>query len=179
MDTDRDNRIILLNYDYLPLTTISWKRALKLMVSGKAEPVGKKYFNLKEIVKTVNSEYIVPKVLRLMHMINKIHKNKVQFSKRSVLLRDNFKCAYCGINSKKLTIDHVIPRSRGGSHTYENTVACCLSCNMKKGDKTPTEANMELMVNPTSMSVFQYIQRKFEDAGIYEIMSELCSTSTA
>jgi 5-methylcytosine-specific restriction endonuclease McrA len=100
-------------------------------------------------IRTVRCEIQVPRVIRLLSY-DKIPQDTVKFNRRNILARDNFRCQYCGrkFPSHQLTLDHVIPRSRGGKMVWENVVCACISCNLKKGDRTPAEANMRLIRPP-------------------------------
>jgi 5-methylcytosine-specific restriction endonuclease McrA len=89
----------------------------------------------------------LPSVIRLRNYV-KIPYKEISLSRRNVLHRDNYTCQYCGVRRHDLTIDHIIPRSRGGTDAWDNVVAACLKCNVKKGDRKPREANMPLMVQP-------------------------------
>lgn len=97
-------------------------------------------------IRTVDEEYTYPSVIRLRRYIN-ISYNRIVLSRRNILKRDNNCCQYCG-SSQDLTIDHVVPRSRGGRDSWQNLVAACNECNLQKGDRTPDEANMTLNRDP-------------------------------
>jgi Restriction endonuclease len=88
-----------------------------------------------------------PTVIRLRHYV-KIPYKEISLSRRNILHRDNYTCQYCGIKRHDLTIDHIIPRSRGGVDAWDNVTAACLKCNVKKGDRTPKEAGMGLRAQP-------------------------------
>ena len=132
------NRCVVLNGDYTFLNTVDWKRALCLVMKGKTEVL--KY--AKDVIRRADgSEIRVPLVMKLIKVIRLIYRNKVPFTKKNVLIRDGFKCQYCG-SSQELTIDHIIPSSRGGKNTFENCIAACKPCNNKKNNRTPREAHM-------------------------------------
>ncbi|HSV93007.1 MAG TPA: HNH endonuclease, partial [Desulfobacterales bacterium] len=128
------SQCILLNADYTFLNLVHWKRAICLMAKGKVEVV-------KDSQATVRASggaaYRVPAVLRLIKLIRTIYRAGVAFTKRNVFVRDGFRCAYCGNPRDRLSIDHIVPRSRGGRTTFENCVTACKGCNLKKGGRTP------------------------------------------
>jgi 5-methylcytosine-specific restriction endonuclease McrA len=135
--------VLILNVNYEPLHVCNTKRALALLLSGKAEIV----LNGRGIIRSTSAEFEIPSVIRLSYMIKR-PRPRVSLSKREVLRRDDFTCQYCGAKLKHLTIDHVIPRRLGGPHTWQNLVAACSSCNRRKGGKSPKEANMALRRQP-------------------------------
>ena len=165
-------RCVILNGDYTFLNVVGWKRAIRLMVKQKAEVLK---FSAREIR---NGEGIVvtrvPLVMRLIKIIRMIYKNKVPYSKRNIFVRDNYQCVYCGTNEKiKLTIDHVIPRSRGGKSTFDNCVASCRPCNLKKGHRTPNEARMYMKKRPYTPTIYEFIRLKMKHYKIDEFLKEL------
>lgn len=135
--------IELWNADYQPLGFISFQKAVRLLALNKA--VVEVVDESREFLR----DWLWPKVVRLTKQAKLAYDKlygKAIISKRGVLLRDNWKCAYCF--SRADTIDHVIPRSRGGDESWLNKVACCFSCNNKKDDRTPEEAGMVLKFKP-------------------------------
>lgn len=149
---------LLIDRNYTALSIISWKRAAKLLVGGKAEPVESQ---IVKKVKTVNGIFDIPSIIRLLVCIPwRAHRDRLKFSRRNVMIRDEHKCQYCGIKLGKNTgtIDHIIPRSQGGETNYRNCVACCKKCNNKKGDLTPDKAGMTLLKppkRPTFISLYK------------------------
>jgi 5-methylcytosine-specific restriction endonuclease McrA len=143
--------VILLNADYTVLNAISWKRALCLMVKGKVDVV--------ESTDHQVGPLLLPRIIRLIERVKAIYRRKVGWSKRSVMLRDRFTCQYCGKQGKHnyLTIDHVLPRSRGGRNIWQNTVTACFQCNNSKGDRTPREARLSLLRQPYQPSLYDLI----------------------
>lgn len=133
-------KVLLLNVSYEPLNICSWKRAIILLMKGKAEEV-------EHNGKLINNKLPLPSVIRLLHYVVVPYKN-IPLSRKNVLHRDNYTCQYCGQPSATLTVDHVIPRSRGGAHYWDNVVTACSFCNNKKGSKTPSEARMKLIKHP-------------------------------
>jgi len=113
-------------------------------------------------------------VLRLVKFVRKIYGVKVSFSKRNVLIRDNFTCMYCGADIKRYsTLDHVIPKSKGGKSTFENVVACCITCNNKKDNKLPSQAKMYLTRQPYSPTINEFILLQIKRTGMFKYLKEL------
>jgi 5-methylcytosine-specific restriction endonuclease McrA len=131
------------------LNVTSLRRGFVLVDKGKAE-VLREYEN--PIMTTVGN-FIRPLIIRLLKYIKFRRKRDIKISRARIYQRDKYVCVYCGGN-KKLTIDHVIPKSRGGENSWENMVTCCFDCNSRKGNKTAKEANMTLRVKPYEPSVF-------------------------
>lgn len=141
-------RALLLDKNYMALSLVPWQRAVTLMVKGKAEPVAGS--GVVREVKGSSSNFSVPSIIRLLVTIPwRAHMGRLKFTRKSMLIRDGHMCQYCGVKvGKTATMDHVIPRSRGGKTDYKNCVTCCKACNNAKGDKTPTEAKMKLLSKP-------------------------------
>lgn len=140
-------RALLLNASFQPLQVITWQKALQLFFSGKVEIVE----SSDRMIRSVSLVIRMPIVIRLLKYIppNR-RKNVVKFTRNNVLLRDHFTCQYCGKKPPhhQLTLDHVIPVVKGGLKTWDNMVAACKNCNVKKGGRTPEEAQMKLLKNP-------------------------------
>jgi len=163
------DQCILLNGDYTYLNTISWKKALKLVVKHKAEVL--KYGS--KIVRSAEKVVMkIPEVLKLTKIIRIIYKSRVPFSKKNVMIRDGYTCQYCG-SKKDLTIDHIIPISRGGKSNFENCVAACRTCNIKKGGRLPSEINMYLKKKPVTPTIAEFTRAKAFKSGIYKLLEEL------
>jgi 5-methylcytosine-specific restriction endonuclease McrA len=161
---------VLLNADYTFLNLVNWKRAVCLIAKGKVEVVK----DSPRIIRNCSGlELKVPAVMRLIKLIRTIYRSSVTFTKRNILIRDRFKCAYCGARREKLSIDHIIPKSRGGKMTFENCVAACKPCNLKKGGRTPNEARMYLKVRPYQPTISEFLRLKFDNLGIHDILREL------
>lgn len=122
--------VLVLNSSYEPLHFTNWKRAVVLLFKEKAKVISKRVIRLVNYVKIA------------------FHKTRMKTPTRAfVYKRDDYECQYCG-SKKNLTIDHVMPRSRGGEDTWENLVACCTSCNTKKGNKLLKDTDMKLKRQP-------------------------------
>lgn len=136
--------MLVLNQNYEPLGICSLEKAVILLWLGKAEMVEVKP---NRAIHTSRAVWPWPSVVRLNTYIRLPYK-KVELSRRNILRRDGHRCVYCGRSTPPLTVDHVIPRSRGGGDLWENLVAACVRCNNKKGNRTPDEAEMPLRVKP-------------------------------
>lgn len=134
------NKVLLLNASYEPLNICSWKRAIALMIKGKAQEV-------EHLDSLIGENLYSPAVIRLNYYVA-VPEKELPFSKLNILARDNNTCQYCGKQCNDLTLDHVFPKSRGGGYTWENIVAACKECNQKKADRTPKEAGMKLLRKP-------------------------------
>lgn len=139
-------RVLVLNATYEPLSIVSVQRAVVLLLKEKAELVEA----AAERLHASRTSLPVPLVIRLVYYVRIPHPVVLAPTRRSVALRDNFTCQYCGATPGRglLTLDHIVPRSRGGATTWENVVSACRQCNMKKGDRTPEEAHMALRKTP-------------------------------
>ena len=143
MQVDLNRAVLVLNANYEPLHVCSTKRAVGLLVTGKAELM----VNGRGHIRTARLTYPAPSVIRLEHIIKR-PRPRVKLSKREIFRRDNYTCQYCGRQTQHLTIDHVIPRHKGGGHEWDNLVAACPPCNRRKGGRNPQEAQMHLKRNP-------------------------------
>ena len=163
-------QVIILNSDYTYLNMVSWQKAFKIMVKGKATVV--KYSD-KVIKVAENLTMKIPAVMKLMKIVRVIYKNRVPFSKRNIMVRDGFKCAYCGVEGVRFTIDHVIPKSKGGKSTFENCVTSCKPCNLRKGSKSCSEARMYPKANLKSPTISEFLMLKMRSLGIVKVIAEL------
>lgn len=140
------SKVILLNNELEPLNITSWRRALVLLIKGKAECI-EKISTIEECIK-IGDTYI-PNTIKLTYDVA-IPELELPFSRENIFERDGHICQYCGekFNAYELTLDHVFPKSRGGKEDWENIATCCKKCNQKKADRTPEEANMPLLNQP-------------------------------
>ncbi len=153
MSKFRNNgNVLVLNQDYTPLNFCSGYRAFILVYMEKAELVEE--YESKQI-RSIEAVFPHPSIIRLKRYIY-IPYRTIPLSRKSIYLRDNHTCAYCGTH-KNLTIDHIIPKSRGGKDTWLNLITACEKCNLKKGNKTPEEAKMPLLFKPYKPSYFSFI----------------------
>jgi 5-methylcytosine-specific restriction endonuclease McrA len=139
-------RVLVLNASYEPLQLISTRRAVVLLLQDKAEMVEAAQQRLRALSKS----FLIPLVIRLTRYIRIPRRLRLPCSRRGVLARDRDTCQYCGEQPGRaqLTVDHVLPRSRGGPTTWDNVVTACRECNHRKGGRTPEEASMLLMTVP-------------------------------
>jgi 5-methylcytosine-specific restriction endonuclease McrA len=135
--------VLVLNQNYEPINVCNVRRAFVLLDHGKAEVlevgIG--------LLRTATVSFPRPSVIRLVYMVRR-PRPQMRLTRREVFQRDQFTCMYCGERPHDLTIDHVIPRHRGGRHTWENLVSACKSCNHRKAGRTPQEARMHLLREP-------------------------------
>ena len=157
--------VLVLNQNYEPLNVCNTRRALVLVIDGKAEVLEAYDCTVASASRVFQS----PSVIRLIYMIRR-PRPRVKLTRREVFIRDNYTCQYCGRQAGDLTIDHVIPRSRGGPHTWDNLVSACKTCNHRKGGKLLNEARMSLRNLPKEPSPGRYytIERRVESS-IYEV----------
>ncbi len=135
--------VVVFSKNYLPMSRIDIKRAIALLVTGKAEPLDAKQTDSGWFVRSPTIVLHVPEHIRLTMTGNERLWKVPPVNRREILRRDHHKCQYCG-STKRLTIDHILPRSKGGTHTWDNVAAACERCNSLKGDRTPEEAKMPL-----------------------------------
>lgn len=142
------DKVLVLNADYSPLNVTTLHRGFNLVFTGKAEIV-KSSDNL---IVTDKKSYERPVIIRLLNYVRYVYR-RLRVNRHKIYKRDGHKCVYCG-NSKQLTIDHLIPKSKGGKNTWENLVTCCFRCNVKKGDKTIEQAGLKLLKKPYEPDIF-------------------------
>ncbi len=144
--------VLVLNSNYEPLNVCNMRRAVSLLLLGKAEII----LDREAPVATVKGSMTAPSVLKMRYMVRR-PMPQLRLSRHSILARDTYTCQYCAVKGKDLTIDHVIPRWAGGPHSWDNLVACCRRCNLKKGDKTPNQAHMKLARKPKRPHFVPYL----------------------
>lgn len=162
-------RTIVLNGDFTFLNTVSWRRAIRLLMNEKIEVLK---YDEKVIHCSNGSSMQIPLVVKLLKVIRMIYKSRVPCSKRNVMVRDSFTCMYCGSKSQ-LTIDHVVPVSKGGKTTFENCVTACQPCNNKKNDRTLSEARMFLKRQPYAPTISEFFRIKMKQLGVDKYLKEL------
>ena len=140
--------VLVLNAGYEPLHRVSIQHAIKMLVREVAV--------IEEATEEMFGSFPKPLVLRLVRYIKvKWRSVKPKWSRQRLMARDNNSCGYCGKPAN--TVDHIVPRSKGGGTTWENTVAACIKCNSKKGNRTPNEAGMKLLVDINSPSWYHIL----------------------
>ncbi len=135
--------VLVLNQNYEPLNVCDIRRAFRLLGSEKAELLERNH----QVIHTPSMAIPAPSVIRLSYHVKR-PRPRVKLTRREVFARDRHTCQYCGDTSRDLTIDHVVPKHRGGRHEWENLVAACRTCNHRKGAKTVIEARMRLLREP-------------------------------
>ncbi len=145
--------VLVLNANFAPINVCTTKRAIVLVLTGKASLV----MNGRGVIQAVARTYPRPSIIRLGMMVKR-PRPSVKLNKREIFRRDNYTCQYCGQRKKNLTVDHVNPRRLGGNHTWENLVTACAACNHRKGGRTNEQAGMRLLCQPDMpSSSAQYI----------------------
>lgn len=169
--TSLSSSVLLLNRLYMALRVISARRAMSLVYCNQAEVVSledgqflsydfddwvevsdaKTGFEPEEYdwIRTVRFQVAVPKVIRLL-VYDKLPRTVVKLNRRNIFARDQSRCQYCGrrYSTSELSLDHVIPRSQGGTTSWDNIVCACLRCNVRKGGRTPKQAGLKLIARP-------------------------------
>lgn len=141
-----NHSVVVFSKNYLPISRVNIRRAVILLVTGKAEPMDL-FSEINWEVRSPNLVVQVPNQIRLtLNSGDRLWKVP-PVNRREVLRRDKHQCQYCG-SKHKLTLDHVIPRSKSGKHSWDNVVTACENCNSRKGDRTPLEAGMSLKTIP-------------------------------
>ncbi|MEZ4732483.1 MAG: HNH endonuclease [Caldilineaceae bacterium] len=151
--------VLLLNASYEPLAVIPVKRALSLVLRERVDAATEERLT----VQGAGDALVLPTVLRLRRYV-RVPRRGVRWSRRGVMQRDGYQCIYCGIQAgvaqqgrllskSDFTIDHIVPRSRGGGNGWSNTACACPVCNQRKGDRMPHEAGMSLLWEPKTPRV--------------------------
>jgi len=135
------------------MTVCTVKKAIILVLLGKAELTAD---NEKKQLRSISRSFPWPTVIRLNSYI-KLPYKKIILTRKNILKRDKHKCGYCGRGDIPLTIDHIIPKAKGGKDDWDNLIAACMPCNNKKGDRTPKEANMPLRIKPYKPNYIMFI----------------------
>lgn len=189
-DTSRSlmTSVLVLNRAYMAVHVVNVRRAFSLLYKAMAEVIDlddghyanydfESWLLISEFratdhdqpchedwVRSVNFSVQVPRVIRLYNY-DRVPKHTLRFNRRNLFARDGHRCQYCGDAKplSQLSLDHVLPRSRGGGTTWENTVCCCLACNTRKGCRTPKEARMKLLTNPRKPRFNPLLARKLDN----------------
>ncbi len=137
-------RVLLLNSTYEPLTALPMRRAVIMLMCGKADVVHDDPMG--PVIHSASRTIVVPSVIRLRTFVRVPYRARIPMTRAALMHRDRFRCAYCG--AKADTVDHVVPRSRGGAHSWENCVAACSGCNHRKADRLLSELGWALHATP-------------------------------
>ena len=156
------DKVLVLNADYTPINVTTVFKGFKLVDKGKAE-ILKAGDNP---IVAGEKEFLRPLIIRLYKYV-KFRFHKLKINRNRLFRRDNYSCVYCG-NKKNLTVDHVMPKSRGGQNTWLNLVTCCSHCNRVKDNRTPEEAGMRFLKQPYEPNIFSdvvnpYIESIWQD----------------
>ena len=160
MTSHAHGQTLVLNSAFEPIVSISWRRAICLVMGGKAEII----VESGNRCHSPSTSVPIPAIIRVFRYVAVASGYFFQkFNRRNVLLRDGLRCQYCGMigSSRTLTIDHVTPRSRGGKTNFENCTTACQKCNSKKAAKTPAEAGMKLLSTPKKPGWQSLISKEF------------------
>jgi 5-methylcytosine-specific restriction endonuclease McrA len=144
--------ILVLNADSQPLNVTTFQRGFNLVWKGKAEVVK---YDIESPIESTVGTYKRPLVIRLIRYVYLPFK-KVPLTRQNVFRRDGHKCGYCE-STKDLTLDHIHPKSKGGSNSWKNLVTCCKKCNNRKDDKTVVEAGMKLLISAYQPTFLQFV----------------------
>ncbi len=155
----RQHQVLVLNSSYEAINVCNGRRALLLLMKGVADAVQDSRFE----VRSATTSWSLPEVIRLRRYI-RIPYRPIPYCRKNVFLRDDYTCQYCGQKKPidQLTLDHILPTSRGGGDNWNNVVTACRSCNHAKGSLTPEEAQMNLPYRPTHphLPSFLHLVRK-------------------
>ena len=146
-------QVLVLNASYEPLNVCSVRRAHVLVYKGKAEVIE----DLGRSLHSATDTYPWPHVIRLVTYVRVPRTVQRKISRRALFARDGWKCVYCGTSGGRLTLDHVVPRSRGGESIWENVVTACAPCNHRKGNRLPEESGLSLLRQPKAPAPVLFI----------------------
>lgn len=147
-----NEKVLILNQDYSAFALCSIQKAFILIYLEKAEMV---HCSESGVLRSINHAYPVPSIIRLQRYVHVPYRG-IALSRQNVMKRDAFQCLYCG-STKNLTLDHMIPKSRGGDSSWTNLVTACMRCNTRKGDRTPEEAGLILKQKPKKPSLAAFL----------------------
>lgn len=147
-------KVLILNQDFSAFSVCSVQKAFLLVYLEKAELISE---NQHYSLRTINQAFAMPSVIRLHKYVSLPYRSGVVLSRQNIFKRDGHTCQYCG-STKDLTLDHVMPRSRGGKSTWDNLITACKTCNNRKGDNTPDEVQMRLRQKPFKPSFLMFLR---------------------
>jgi 5-methylcytosine-specific restriction endonuclease McrA len=147
-------RVLVLNATYEPINVCTVKRAIVLLLKEKAEVIEHAEWQLHSATQTI-ARPVVIRLVAYVRVPRETHRRKI--TRRAVFARDNWTCQYCGSRAN-LTVDHVVPRSKGGASNWENIVASCAPCNRRKGNALPRQVGMRLLRQPRTPAPHVFIQ---------------------
>jgi 5-methylcytosine-specific restriction endonuclease McrA len=161
MSNTPKTKTLLLNSDYCAIAVCDVYDAFIMLYQDKVEVIE---WNAKVKIRSVSREWDVPSIIRLKKYVN-VNRRKVALNKRNIFIRDKYECVYCG-SKHNLTLDHIIPKSRGGKDSWDNLVTCCSNCNSKKGDKPLDKSGLKLrkrVYEPAYLRWFSLQQNEIDD----------------
>jgi 5-methylcytosine-specific restriction endonuclease McrA len=163
--------VLVLNSSYEPLGICDTRKAIVLLFCGKAVTVS---HHPEILVSTVSQRFPLPSIVRLTFFVRFPYPG-ILLNRKTLLRRDGFRCQYCGRTDLPLTIDHMVPKSKGGEESWENLITACTRCNTAKGDRTPQEAGLHPLRPPVRpshiMLLRQYVTSLSDDWKPYLYMS--------
>ena len=169
MNSILNRKVLVLNQSYEPLMVINAKRAIVLIIKEKVKMLEK----YSENIRSVQNSFDLPSVIRLNFYVHLKYKDIV-LNRRNILKRDDYRCQYCAKQAAPLTLDHIVPKNKGGKDSWENLVAACSKCNTRKGDTLLKHMDMKLLKKPRKPSkLFQlqtYVNEKQDNWKQYLFM---------
>tara|TARA_S200000501_G_scaffold115147_1_gene108139 strand:- start:37368 stop:37883 length:516 start_codon:yes stop_codon:yes gene_type:complete len=169
MNSILNRKVLVLNQSYEPLMVINAKRAIVLIIKEKVKMLEK----YSENIRSVQNSFDLPSVIRLNFYVHLKYKDIV-LNRRNILKRDDYRCQYCAKQATPLTLDHIVPKNKGGKDSWENLVAACSKCNTRKGDTLLKHMDMKLLKKPRKPSkLFQlqtYVNKKQDNWKQYLFM---------
>lgn len=169
MNSILNRKVLVLNQSYEPLMVINAKRAIVLIIKEKVKMLEK----YSENIRSVQNSFDLPSVIRLNFYVHLKYKDIV-LNRRNILKRDDYRCQYCAKQATPLTLDHIVPKNKGGKDSWENLVASCSKCNTRKGDTLLKHMDMKLLKKPRKPSkLFQlqtYVNKKQDNWKQYLFM---------
>ena len=153
MDSILNRKVLVLNQSYEPLMVINAKRAIVLMIKEKVKMLER----YAEDIRSAQESFNLPSVIRLNFYVHLKYKDIV-LNRRNLLKRDGFRCQYCSKQGPPLTLDHILPKNKGGKDTWENLVVACARCNTRKGDSLLKHMDMKLLKKPRKPSKLFQLQ---------------------
>jgi 5-methylcytosine-specific restriction endonuclease McrA len=147
-----DQKVLILNQDFSAFALCSIQKAFMLVYLDKAEMVHRSETGM---LRSISQAFPVPSIIRLQRYVHVPYRG-IALSRHNIMKRDAFQCLYCG-STKNLTLDHMIPKSRGGDSSWTNLVTACMRCNTRKGDRTPEEAGLILKQKPKKPSLAAFL----------------------
>jgi 5-methylcytosine-specific restriction endonuclease McrA len=149
-----NRNVLIVSQNYEPMSIITARKAVVLIYLGKAEIIER---HPRWVIRSVRQSMPFPSIVRLVSFVHVPHK-RIVLSRKNVIKRDGHRCQYCGATHKPVTVDHILPKKRGGEDTWENLVCACVLCNNRKGNRTPEEAGMRLLRKPQKPNHLFFIQ---------------------